>query len=79
MLSGPSLTTPGVLGGLHTVTADETAAAFNTGGSAELVPLTDVDLGKAVSGAGAAPLDDKHVALAWVDGDVQAAIVSCGQ
>jgi hypothetical protein len=46
--------------------------------AAEVFPLTDVDLGTAVSGAGIAALDAKHVAVSWVDGTVKAAILGCG-
>jgi hypothetical protein len=44
----------------------------------EVFPLTDVDLGTSVSGAGAAKLDDQHVGLSWVDGTVKAAVLGCG-
>lgn len=45
----------------------------------ELFALTDAELGETVSGAGIAALDDRHIAAAWVDGDVKTAILTCGQ
>jgi hypothetical protein len=44
----------------------------------ELFALTEVELGENVSGAGIAALDDRHIAAAWVDGDVKTAILTCG-
>jgi hypothetical protein len=44
----------------------------------EVFPLTDVDLGAKATAAGIAPLDDKHVAAAWADGNVEAAVITCG-
>lgn len=46
--------------------------------SPEIFPLTDMDFGKNVSAAGVAALDARHVAVVWSDGDVKAAIASCG-